>query len=96
VVRGRFAVVTTISPSQTERSAIHDFGAVLITAQPDGDLHRWLRAGRARAARRATRRHGAERERQPLPAVPNPSRTPRRRRLSPPHRAVVRSSRAAS
>lgn len=50
MVRGRFAVVTTISPSQTERSAIHDFGAVLITAQPDGDLHRWLRAGRARAA----------------------------------------------
>lgn len=50
VASGRFAVVTAIPPSQTERTAIHDFGAVLVTVQTDGDLHRWLRAGRARAA----------------------------------------------
>jgi 3-(3-hydroxy-phenyl)propionate hydroxylase len=47
VAGGRFAVVTTITPSETERAAIRESGAVLVTTQRSGELHRWLRTGAA-------------------------------------------------
>ncbi|GAB3002636.1 bifunctional 3-(3-hydroxy-phenyl)propionate/3-hydroxycinnamic acid hydroxylase MhpA [Saccharothrix stipae] len=50
VVAGRFAVVTTTPPSDTERTAIQKRGAVLVTAVPSSELHRWLLDGRAGAA----------------------------------------------
>jgi 3-(3-hydroxy-phenyl)propionate hydroxylase len=47
---GRFALVTTITPSSAQQREIARRGAVVITAAPGSDLHRWLRRGRARAA----------------------------------------------
>ncbi|WP_328286167.1 bifunctional 3-(3-hydroxy-phenyl)propionate/3-hydroxycinnamic acid hydroxylase MhpA [Amycolatopsis orientalis] len=47
VAGGRFAVVTTITPSETERAAIRKSGAVLVTTRRSGRLHRWLRTGAA-------------------------------------------------
>ncbi|ONF72630.1 3-(3-hydroxyphenyl)propionate hydroxylase [Amycolatopsis keratiniphila subsp. keratiniphila] len=47
VAGGRFAVVTTITPSETERAAIRESGAVLVTTRRSGELHRWLRTGAA-------------------------------------------------
>jgi 3-(3-hydroxy-phenyl)propionate hydroxylase len=45
---GRFALVTTITPTPAQHREIRRRGAVVITAAPDTELHRWL--GRARAA----------------------------------------------
>ncbi|MBR7825971.1 bifunctional 3-(3-hydroxy-phenyl)propionate/3-hydroxycinnamic acid hydroxylase [Actinospica sp. MGRD01-02] len=50
VVAGRFAVVTALTPSEADRTAIQSCGAVLITAHRSGELDRWLRAGRTDAA----------------------------------------------
>ncbi|WP_189255302.1 bifunctional 3-(3-hydroxy-phenyl)propionate/3-hydroxycinnamic acid hydroxylase MhpA [Lentzea flava] len=50
VAAGRFAVVTTIAPTEPERTAIEECGAVLITTCRPDELHHWLRAGRTRAA----------------------------------------------
>ena len=47
VAGGRFAVVTTSTPSETERAAIRQSGAVLVTTRRSGELHRWLRTGAA-------------------------------------------------
>jgi 3-(3-hydroxy-phenyl)propionate hydroxylase len=50
VAAGRFAVVTTIVPTEAERTAVQERGAVLITTRRSDDLRHWLRAGRTRAA----------------------------------------------
>ncbi|WP_030471069.1 bifunctional 3-(3-hydroxy-phenyl)propionate/3-hydroxycinnamic acid hydroxylase MhpA [Lentzea aerocolonigenes] len=50
VAGDRFAVVTAIAPTEAERTAVQERGAVLITTRPSDELHRWLRAGRTRAA----------------------------------------------
>lgn len=50
VAAGRFAVVTAISPTDAERTAIHERGAVLVTTCRSEELHHWLRAARTRAA----------------------------------------------
>ena len=47
---GRFALVTATTPTPAQQRAIARRGAVVITAAPGSDLHRWLRRGRARAA----------------------------------------------
>lgn len=47
---GRFAVVMTAEPPAAHRAAIEQRGAVVITAPPGGELHRWLRRGGAHAA----------------------------------------------
>jgi 3-(3-hydroxy-phenyl)propionate hydroxylase len=44
---GRFAVVTTITPSESERAAIRACGAVLVLTRRSGELRRWLRTGAA-------------------------------------------------
>jgi 3-(3-hydroxy-phenyl)propionate hydroxylase len=43
VAAGRFAVVTSATPSDAERAAVHERGVVLITAS--GELRHWLPAG---------------------------------------------------
>ncbi|MCP3785039.1 bifunctional 3-(3-hydroxy-phenyl)propionate/3-hydroxycinnamic acid hydroxylase [Micromonospora sp. A3M-1-15] len=50
VAAGRFAIVTSLEPTAALRADIERRGAVLITARPGSELHRWLRAGAARAA----------------------------------------------
>lgn len=67
VAAGRFAIVTTTEPSAAQRADIHRRGAVLITARPGSELHRWLRTGNARAA--VVRPDGAvlSASRRPLP-----------------------------
>lgn len=50
VAAGRFAIVTSIEPSTALRADIKRRGAVLITARPGSELHRWLGTGAARAA----------------------------------------------
>ena len=50
VAAGRFAIVTSTSPSAAQRAAIGRRGAVLVPAQPGSELYGWLRAGRAAAA----------------------------------------------
>ncbi|RZL84774.1 MAG: bifunctional 3-(3-hydroxy-phenyl)propionate/3-hydroxycinnamic acid hydroxylase [Rhodococcus sp. (in: high G+C Gram-positive bacteria)] len=50
VVARRFAVVTSIPPTSKQRTDIEQRGGTVLLAQPDTDLHRWLRRGRARAA----------------------------------------------
>ena len=50
VVAGRFAVVTTIVPTEAERTAVEQRGAVLVTTRRSDELHHWLRTGRTRAA----------------------------------------------
>ncbi|MFF7333410.1 bifunctional 3-(3-hydroxy-phenyl)propionate/3-hydroxycinnamic acid hydroxylase [Streptomyces sp. NPDC008150] len=50
VTAGRFAVVTREQPSGPQRAAVEGRGAVIVPAEPGGELHRWLRAGHARAA----------------------------------------------
>lgn len=47
---GRFALVASTAPSAAQRFEIERRGAVLVTAAPGTDLHRWLRRSRARAA----------------------------------------------
>ncbi|MEV4049835.1 bifunctional 3-(3-hydroxy-phenyl)propionate/3-hydroxycinnamic acid hydroxylase [Amycolatopsis sp. NPDC049688] len=47
VAGGRFAVVTTTTPSETERAAIRKSGAVLVPTSRSGELRRWLRTGAA-------------------------------------------------
>ncbi|MEQ0558492.1 bifunctional 3-(3-hydroxy-phenyl)propionate/3-hydroxycinnamic acid hydroxylase [Amycolatopsis sp. NEAU-NG30] len=47
VAGGRFAVVTASTPSETERAAIRQSGAVLVPAGRSRELHRWLRTGAA-------------------------------------------------
>ncbi len=47
VAGGRFAVVTTITPSEPERAAIREAGAVLVSTRRSAELHRWLRTGAA-------------------------------------------------
>ncbi|QYA99997.1 bifunctional 3-(3-hydroxy-phenyl)propionate/3-hydroxycinnamic acid hydroxylase (plasmid) [Rhodococcus sp. USK10] len=50
VAAGRFAVVTSLPPTPTQRTDIEQRGGTVLLAQPGTDLHRWLRRGRARAA----------------------------------------------
>ncbi|MFC3891143.1 bifunctional 3-(3-hydroxy-phenyl)propionate/3-hydroxycinnamic acid hydroxylase [Lentzea rhizosphaerae] len=50
VAAARFAVVTAIAPTEAERTAIEECGAVVITTRPSDELHHWLRAGHTRAA----------------------------------------------
>ncbi|WP_112264182.1 bifunctional 3-(3-hydroxy-phenyl)propionate/3-hydroxycinnamic acid hydroxylase MhpA [Lentzea terrae] len=50
VAAGRFAVVTAIAPTEAERAAVEEYGAVLVTTRRSDELHHWLRAGRTRAA----------------------------------------------
>jgi len=50
VAAGRFAIVTSAEPSAAQRAEIDRRGAVLITARPGSQLHRWLTRGRAQAA----------------------------------------------
>ncbi|KDN21542.1 3-(3-hydroxyphenyl)propionate hydroxylase [Amycolatopsis rifamycinica] len=47
VADGRFAVVTADVPSDAERAAVEERGAVLVTTRSSGELHRWLRTGTA-------------------------------------------------
>jgi 3-(3-hydroxy-phenyl)propionate hydroxylase len=47
---GRFALVTTMTPTTAQQREIARRKAVVITAAPGTDLHRWLRQGRAHAA----------------------------------------------
>lgn len=50
VAGGRFAVVTSVSPTPNQHTDIEQRGGSVILVQPGTDLHRWLRRGRARAA----------------------------------------------
>jgi 3-(3-hydroxy-phenyl)propionate hydroxylase len=50
VVGGRFAVVSVMEAPAAQRAAVERRGAVLLVAEPGGELHRWLRRGRAAAA----------------------------------------------
>ncbi|MET8312046.1 bifunctional 3-(3-hydroxy-phenyl)propionate/3-hydroxycinnamic acid hydroxylase [Micromonospora sp. NPDC005173] len=50
VAAGRFAIVTSTEPPATLQTDVERCGAVLITARPGSELHRWLRDGRAHAA----------------------------------------------
>ncbi|EME66596.1 3-(3-hydroxyphenyl)propionate hydroxylase [Rhodococcus ruber BKS 20-38] len=50
VVAGRFAVVTSVSPTAEQRTDIDRRGGRLLLVRPGSDLHRWLRRGHARAA----------------------------------------------
>jgi 3-(3-hydroxy-phenyl)propionate hydroxylase len=50
VVAGRFAMVTSTDPTAAQRTEAERRGAVLLVAEPDTELHRWLRRGRAKAA----------------------------------------------
>jgi 3-(3-hydroxy-phenyl)propionate hydroxylase len=45
-----FALVTSCGLSVGERQTLHRRGAVVLVAEPDGELARWLRRGRATAA----------------------------------------------
>jgi 3-(3-hydroxy-phenyl)propionate hydroxylase len=47
---GRFALVTSTTPTPAQQHEIARRKAVVITAAPGSDLHRWLRRGRAHAA----------------------------------------------
>ncbi|MFJ6393367.1 bifunctional 3-(3-hydroxy-phenyl)propionate/3-hydroxycinnamic acid hydroxylase [Streptomyces sp. NPDC091972] len=47
---GRFALVTREELRAPQRAVVQRRGAVLVHTEPSGELHRWLRAGRARAA----------------------------------------------
>ena len=47
---GRFAVVTTTTPTPAEQFVIDRCGATVVLATAGTDLDRWLRRGRARAA----------------------------------------------
>ncbi|MGW6622026.1 FAD-dependent monooxygenase [Nocardia sp. NPDC055002] len=40
---GRYAIVTTATPSPADRAAVNDRGGVLETVAPGTDLYRWLR-----------------------------------------------------
>ena len=76
---GRFALVTTIAPTPAQQCEIERRGAVVITAAPGSDLHRWLRRGRARAA--LVRPDGTVQRTGPgartAPQRPDPARGPR-------------------
>ncbi|MFR9779642.1 bifunctional 3-(3-hydroxy-phenyl)propionate/3-hydroxycinnamic acid hydroxylase [Micromonospora sp. MS34] len=50
VAAGRFSIVTSTEPSAAQRADIERRGAVLVTARPGSELHRWLRTGGVRAA----------------------------------------------
>jgi 3-(3-hydroxy-phenyl)propionate hydroxylase len=50
VAAGRFAIVTAAEPSAAQQAEIERRGAVLITASPGRQLHRWLTRGHAQAA----------------------------------------------
>ncbi|NGP05028.1 bifunctional 3-(3-hydroxy-phenyl)propionate/3-hydroxycinnamic acid hydroxylase [Rhodococcus sp. 14C212] len=50
VAAGRFVVVTSVSPTPKQRTAIEQRCGTVLLARPDTDLHRWLRRGHARAA----------------------------------------------
>ncbi|MHA5048906.1 bifunctional 3-(3-hydroxy-phenyl)propionate/3-hydroxycinnamic acid hydroxylase MhpA [Streptomyces sp. SD15] len=50
VAAGRFAIVTSTEPSAEQRAEAERRGAVLITARPGSELHRWLTEGRAQSA----------------------------------------------
>ncbi|GAB3837467.1 hypothetical protein GCM10027610_039610 [Dactylosporangium cerinum] len=50
VAAGRFAIVTSVTPSAAQRAAIEGCGAALVVARPGSELHRWLRQGGAHAA----------------------------------------------
>jgi 3-(3-hydroxy-phenyl)propionate hydroxylase len=50
LVGGRFAVITSAPLTQWQRADMARRGAVVVTAEPGGELARWLRTGRATAA----------------------------------------------
>ena len=50
VVGNRFAVIAATSLSRPQRNALARRGAVIAVAEPDSELGRWLRTGRATAA----------------------------------------------
>jgi 3-(3-hydroxy-phenyl)propionate hydroxylase len=50
VVGHRFAVVTSAALGDQQREALSRRGAVVVFAEPGGELARWLRAGRAATA----------------------------------------------
>jgi 3-(3-hydroxy-phenyl)propionate hydroxylase len=50
IAAGSFAVITAAEPTEAQRAHIKQRGAVLLTARPGTELHRWLRRGHARAA----------------------------------------------
>lgn len=47
---GRFALVTMHEPAPRERQEVARRGGIVVTAAPDSDLYRWLRAARVRSA----------------------------------------------
>jgi 3-(3-hydroxy-phenyl)propionate hydroxylase len=48
---GRFALVTATAPTPAQRCDIERRGAVVVTATPGSELHRWLGRGRAAIVR---------------------------------------------
>ncbi|MFD6358113.1 bifunctional 3-(3-hydroxy-phenyl)propionate/3-hydroxycinnamic acid hydroxylase MhpA [Nocardia tengchongensis] len=49
-IAGRYAVITTAAPTPAQRECIEQHGGILLTAERDGELHRWLRDARTTAA----------------------------------------------
>jgi 3-(3-hydroxy-phenyl)propionate hydroxylase len=50
LVAGRFALVTTVTPTPAQRDRVDDAGAVVVLTAPTDELGRWLRRWRARGA----------------------------------------------
>ncbi|MCZ7422224.1 bifunctional 3-(3-hydroxy-phenyl)propionate/3-hydroxycinnamic acid hydroxylase [Verrucosispora sp. WMMA2121] len=50
VAAGRFAIVTSVEPSATQRAEMTRQGAAVISAAPGSELHQWLTKGHAQAA----------------------------------------------
>ncbi|MGA9678837.1 MAG: FAD-dependent monooxygenase, partial [Mycobacterium sp.] len=50
IVGGRFAVIMSATPSQSQQNEMTRRGAVVVAAHPGTELALWLQAGRARAA----------------------------------------------
>ncbi|MEV0293337.1 bifunctional 3-(3-hydroxy-phenyl)propionate/3-hydroxycinnamic acid hydroxylase [Nocardia sp. NPDC050710] len=50
VAAGRYAIVTTIEPTTTQRAEIEQLGGIVVVARPASELGRWLRGGHTRAA----------------------------------------------
>ncbi|MDO1486919.1 monooxygenase [Rhodococcus rhodochrous] len=50
LITGRFALITSRTPTAAQRAMVEDRAAVLIITNAGEELHRWLRQGRARAA----------------------------------------------
>lgn len=50
VLGNGFAVITTSRPPASQRATVEQRGAVVVVAEPGGELERWLRRGHATAA----------------------------------------------